>query len=177
MVAWGQRQLRCVPGKMGHAATPPARLSREQRRYDMNANRFFEDSHWLEIWSNHFSLSMGPNGGSVAMDSYSVRSCGDPVAKSGPPWCSAAPLGRTAMANWRSSQTGLAGPAGSQTRGLCRRKITVHAKSGTNAQHHLWEMVAPVAAVAALARRTSFIHLWNHSTGRRTESLNQKDGL
>jgi hypothetical protein len=27
------------------------------------------DSHWLEIWSNHFCPSMGPNGGSVAMDS------------------------------------------------------------------------------------------------------------
>ncbi len=27
------------------------------------------DSHWLEIWSNHFCLSMGPNGGAVAMDS------------------------------------------------------------------------------------------------------------
>ncbi len=36
---------------------------------EMNANRFFWDSHWLEIWSNHFYLSMGPNGGSVAMDS------------------------------------------------------------------------------------------------------------
>ncbi len=35
----------------------------------MNANRFFCDSHWLEIWSNHFYPSMGPNGGSVAMDS------------------------------------------------------------------------------------------------------------
>ena len=35
----------------------------------MNANRFFWDSHWLEIWSNHFYPSMGPNGGSVAMDS------------------------------------------------------------------------------------------------------------
>jgi hypothetical protein len=34
----------------------------------MNANRFFWDSHWLEIWSNHFYPSMGPNGGSVAMD-------------------------------------------------------------------------------------------------------------
>ncbi len=58
-----------------------------QRRYDMNgrfqmqggknwilpkeikANRFFWDSHWLEIWSNHFCPSMGPSGGSVAMDS------------------------------------------------------------------------------------------------------------
>jgi hypothetical protein len=36
---------------------------------EMNANRFFCDSHWLEIWSNHFYPSMGPNGGSVAMDS------------------------------------------------------------------------------------------------------------
>jgi hypothetical protein len=35
----------------------------------MNANRFFWDSHWLKIWSNHFYPSMGPNGGSVAMDS------------------------------------------------------------------------------------------------------------
>ncbi len=36
---------------------------------EMKANRFFWDSHWLEIWSNHFCPSMGPNGGSVAMDS------------------------------------------------------------------------------------------------------------
>jgi hypothetical protein len=36
---------------------------------EMNANRFFWDSHWLEIWSNHFCLSMVSNGGSVAMDS------------------------------------------------------------------------------------------------------------
>jgi hypothetical protein len=36
---------------------------------DMNANRFFWDSHWLEIWSNHLCSSMGPNGGSVALDS------------------------------------------------------------------------------------------------------------
>jgi hypothetical protein len=36
---------------------------------EMNANRFFWDSHWLEIWSNHFYPSMGPNRGSVAMDS------------------------------------------------------------------------------------------------------------
>ncbi len=36
---------------------------------EMNANRFFWDSHSLEIWSNHFYPSMGPNGGSVAMDS------------------------------------------------------------------------------------------------------------
>jgi hypothetical protein len=36
---------------------------------EMNANRFFLDSHWLEIWSNHFCPSMGLNGGSVATDS------------------------------------------------------------------------------------------------------------
>ncbi len=36
---------------------------------EMKANRFFWDSHWLEIWSNNFCPSMGPNGGSVAMDS------------------------------------------------------------------------------------------------------------
>jgi hypothetical protein len=36
---------------------------------DMNANRFFWESHWLEIWSNHFCTSMGPNGGTVALDS------------------------------------------------------------------------------------------------------------
>ncbi len=34
---------------------------------EMNANRFFWDSHWLEIWSNHLCPSMGPNGGSVAL--------------------------------------------------------------------------------------------------------------
>ncbi len=36
---------------------------------ELNANGFFWDSHWLEIWSNHFCPTMGPNGGSVAMDS------------------------------------------------------------------------------------------------------------
>jgi hypothetical protein len=36
---------------------------------EMNANRFFLDSHWLEIWSNHVFPSMGPNGGIVALDS------------------------------------------------------------------------------------------------------------
>jgi hypothetical protein len=35
----------------------------------INATKFFCDSHWLEIWSNQFCPSMGPNGGSVAMDS------------------------------------------------------------------------------------------------------------
>jgi hypothetical protein len=28
---------------------------------EINANRFFWDSHWLEIWSNHLYLSLGPN--------------------------------------------------------------------------------------------------------------------
>jgi hypothetical protein len=32
---------------------------------EMNANRFFRDSHWLEIWKNCLCPSMGP---SVAMD-------------------------------------------------------------------------------------------------------------
>jgi hypothetical protein len=36
---------------------------------ERSANRFFWDSHWLEIWSNHLFPSMGLNGGSVAMDS------------------------------------------------------------------------------------------------------------
>ncbi len=36
---------------------------------EMNENRFFWDSHWLEIWSKHICPSMWPNGGSVAMDS------------------------------------------------------------------------------------------------------------
>ncbi len=66
---------------------PNAGVPKVQRRYDMNvrfqmqgrknwilpkkinANRFFWDSHWLEIWSNHLFPSMGPNGGSVAMGS------------------------------------------------------------------------------------------------------------
>jgi hypothetical protein len=36
---------------------------------DINVNRFFWNSHWLKIWTNHFCPSMGPNGGSVAMES------------------------------------------------------------------------------------------------------------
>ncbi len=36
---------------------------------ETNANLFFWDSLWLEIWSNHFCPSMGPNGGSVGMES------------------------------------------------------------------------------------------------------------
>jgi hypothetical protein len=35
----------------------------------LNANRFFWDALWLEIWSNQICPSLGPNGGSVAMDS------------------------------------------------------------------------------------------------------------
>jgi hypothetical protein len=35
---------------------------------EINANRFFSASHGLEIWKNLSSPSMGPNGGSVAMD-------------------------------------------------------------------------------------------------------------
>ncbi len=37
--------------------------------WEIDANRFFWDSHWLEIWTNHFCPSMGPNGESVTMDS------------------------------------------------------------------------------------------------------------
>ncbi len=40
---------------------------------EMDANRFFWDSHWLEIWSNHFCSSMEQNGGSVAMDSVKLQ--------------------------------------------------------------------------------------------------------
>ncbi len=36
---------------------------------EINANRFCRDSHWLEIWKNLLCPCMGPNGGSVAMDS------------------------------------------------------------------------------------------------------------
>jgi hypothetical protein len=43
---------------------------------DMNANRLFWDSHCLEIWPNHFCPSMGPIGGSVAMDSEEVMRIG-----------------------------------------------------------------------------------------------------
>jgi hypothetical protein len=35
---------------------------------EINANRFFWDSHWPEIWSNHLCPSMEPNGGSVPKD-------------------------------------------------------------------------------------------------------------
>ncbi len=40
---------------------------------ELNANEFFWDSHWLEIWKNHLCPSTGPTGGSVAMDSEVVR--------------------------------------------------------------------------------------------------------
>jgi hypothetical protein len=40
---------------------------------EINANRFFWDSPWLEIWSNHFCPSMGQNGGSVATDSGKIE--------------------------------------------------------------------------------------------------------
>jgi hypothetical protein len=40
---------------------------------EMNANWFFWDSHWLEIWPNHFCPSMGQNGGSVATDSGKIE--------------------------------------------------------------------------------------------------------
>jgi hypothetical protein len=33
---------------------------------EMNENRFFWDSQWLEIWSKYFCPFMGPNGGRVA---------------------------------------------------------------------------------------------------------------
>ncbi len=36
---------------------------------EINAKRFFWDFHWLEISKSHPCPSMGPNGGSVAMDS------------------------------------------------------------------------------------------------------------
>ncbi len=35
---------------------------------ETNANRFFWDSHWLEIWTNHLRISIEPNGRRVAMD-------------------------------------------------------------------------------------------------------------
>jgi hypothetical protein len=40
---------------------------------EINANRIFWDSHWLEIWSNYLSPSMGQNGGSVAMGPVPYR--------------------------------------------------------------------------------------------------------
>ncbi len=43
---------------------------------------FFSDSHWLGIWSNHLSPSMGPNGGRVAMDSVFSWSSNFPFLKS-----------------------------------------------------------------------------------------------
>jgi len=40
---------------------------------EINANRFFQDSHWLGIWKNHLRTSMGPNGGSGAKGSGKQR--------------------------------------------------------------------------------------------------------
>jgi hypothetical protein len=75
-----------------------------QRRYDMNvrfemqggknwifpkemiANRFFRNSHWLEIWSNHFCPSMGPNGGIVAMASDRRGRRGGSAGRGGRGW-------------------------------------------------------------------------------------------
>jgi hypothetical protein len=37
---------------------------------EINENRFFRDSHWLEIWKN--PLFPGPIGGSVAIDSVHI---------------------------------------------------------------------------------------------------------
>ncbi len=42
----------------------------------INSNRFFWDSHWLDIWSNHFCPSLGPNGGIMAMDSEQLTGNG-----------------------------------------------------------------------------------------------------
>jgi hypothetical protein len=39
---------------------------------EFNADRIVWDIHWLEILKNHLCLSMGPNGGSEAMDSAVV---------------------------------------------------------------------------------------------------------
>ncbi len=51
----------------------------------VTANRFFRESHWLEIWKNHFCPSMGPNGGSVAMDSVERGGDGPQGDDSSPP--------------------------------------------------------------------------------------------
>jgi hypothetical protein len=41
---------------------------------EINENRFFRDSHWLEIWKNPYVPPWdSPDGGSVAMDS--VMNC------------------------------------------------------------------------------------------------------
>jgi hypothetical protein len=41
----------------------------------VNANQFFRDTYWLETWKNPLFTSMGPNGGSLAMDSASYSKC------------------------------------------------------------------------------------------------------
>ncbi len=44
---------------------------------EMTANLFIWDTQWLKIWSKHLCPSMGPNGGSVAIDSgsYTTTLC------------------------------------------------------------------------------------------------------
>jgi hypothetical protein len=54
---------------------------------EMNADRFFWDSHWLDIWSNHFCPSVGPNGGSVAMDSGAGVGAGPRDSNWAPAYC------------------------------------------------------------------------------------------
>jgi hypothetical protein len=87
---WESQKNRFALNYFGKIQFLPPCIWNLQRRYDMNgrfqmqggknwilpkemnANRFFWDSHWLEIWSNHLFPSKGPNGGSVAMDSVLV---------------------------------------------------------------------------------------------------------
>jgi hypothetical protein len=54
---------------------------------EMNKNRFFWDCHWLDIWSNHFCPFMGPNGGSVAMDSGAGMGVRPRDSNWGPAYC------------------------------------------------------------------------------------------
>jgi hypothetical protein len=58
---------------------------------ETNANRFFRDSHWLEIWINLLCPCIGPNGGSVSMGSVEIfrLDCG-----SSPLGIGGSPLGR-----------------------------------------------------------------------------------
>ncbi len=49
---------------------------------ETNANRFFCDSHWLEIWKNHVCPSMGRNGGIVAMDLFLFQ-CANTIGAGG----------------------------------------------------------------------------------------------
>ncbi len=41
---------------------------------EINANRFFWDSYWLEIWKNQLCPSFGPDGGSAASATENNRS-------------------------------------------------------------------------------------------------------